>query len=173
MNYKAKSKTANSSENESMEEKTAKTRKCELNEPRPMSRTLPYALLRAREGTMALFRPMLARHGLSEQYWRVIRILHEFGELDIGQLSQHSLILGPSLSRMVKTMQSRKLIVISNDKLDQRRTMLRNSAKAEHLMHKVTADAALIYNEIEQDFTPDDMEKLLGYLEILTKRKSS
>lgn len=142
-------------------------------EPRSMSRTLPYALLRAREGTMSLFRPMLAKHGLSEQYWRVIRILHEFGELDIGELSRHSLILGPSLSRMVKAMQVRKLIVISNGKQDQRRTMLRNSAKAEQLMHKVTADAAFIYEEIERDFKPEDMETLLGYLEVLGARKEA
>ena len=138
-----------------------------------MSRTLPYALLRAREGTMVLFRPMLAKHGLSEQSWRVIRILHEFGELDIGQLSRHTLILSPSLSRMIKTMQARKLIVASNGKLDQRRTMLKNSVKAERLMHKVTADAALIYEEIERDFTTRDMEKLLHFLEVLAKKKSA
>ena len=156
-----------------MEKKNTNARHSETTEPRSMSRTLPYALLRAREGTMALFRPMLAKHGLSEQYWRVIRILHEFGELDIGQLSQHSLILSPSLSRMVKAMQTRKLIVISNGKLDQRRTMLRNSAKAEHLMHKVTADADLIYEQIERDFTAEDMERLLRYLEILGTRKEA
>lgn len=179
LNYVAKNTTANSTEIGPMEDKTTKARKSEAAlaretlEPRQMSRTLPYALLRAREGTMALFRPMLAKHGLSEQYWRVIRILHEFGELDIGQLSQHSLILGPSLSRMVKTMQSRKLLVISNGKLDQRRTMLRNSAKSEHLMRKVTAEATLIYKEIEQEFTSEDMEKLLSYLEILARRKPS
>lgn len=138
-------------------------------EPRPMSRTLPYALLRAREGTMALFRPMLAKHKLSEQYWRVIRILHEFGELDIGELSGHSLILGPSLSRMVKTMQTRKLIVISNGKTDQRRTILRNSAKSEHLVHKIAAEAKLVYEKIERDFSKDDMERLLRYLEMLAK----
>lgn len=142
----------------------------ETIEPRPMSRTLPYALLRAREGTMALFRPMLAKHGLSEQYWRVIRFLHEFGELDIGELSRYSLILGPSLSRMIKVMQTRKLIVISNGKMDQRRTMLRNSAKSEQLVHKISAEAALIYEEIERDFSKDDMERLLRYLEMLAMR---
>ena len=140
-------------------------------EPRPMSRTLPYALLRAREGAMALFRPMLAKHGLSEQYWRVIRILHEFGELDIGELSRHSLILGPSLSRMVKTMQTRKLVKIRNGKADQRRTLLSNSAEAEDLIHKVTADVAMIYDEIERDFTAEDMEKLLSYLDKLAEKK--
>ena len=156
-----------------MEKKSTNAQHSEATEPRPMSLTLPYTLLRAREGTMALFRPMLARHGLSEQYWRVIRILHEFGELDIGELSGHSLILGPSLSRMVKAMQTRKLIVISNGKQDQRRTMLRNSAKAEELMHKVTADAALIYEEIERNFTAEDMARLLHYLEMLGARKEA
>jgi homoprotocatechuate degradation regulator HpaR len=141
-------------------------------EPRPMRRTLPYALLRAREGTMALFRPLLSSHGLSEQYWRVIRILHEFGELDIGELSHHALILGPSLSRMIKTMRTRKLVVVRNGRPDQRRTMVRNSAQAEQLIERVTMDSVSLYQEIERDFTPQDMDKLFHFLELLAVRRN-
>ena len=40
-------------------------------------RSLPMALLRARELLMERFRPMLSAHGVTEQQWRVLRVLHE------------------------------------------------------------------------------------------------
>ena len=42
-------------------------------------RSLPIMLLRAREAVMKRFRPMLKAHGLSEQQWRVLRVLNETG----------------------------------------------------------------------------------------------
>ncbi len=49
-------------------------------EARETGRSLPIALLRARESLMARFRPMLAAHGFTEQQWRVLRIV---GEVDV------------------------------------------------------------------------------------------
>ena len=37
------------------------------------SRSLPIALIRAREGVMAPIREMLAETGITEQQWRVLR----------------------------------------------------------------------------------------------------
>ena len=44
---------------------------------RAFSRSLPMQLLRAREAVMQRFRPMLHQHGVTEQQWRVIRVLVE------------------------------------------------------------------------------------------------
>ena len=45
--------------------------------PLDTRRSLPIALLRARETVMHRFRPLLASHDLTEQQWRVIRVLGE------------------------------------------------------------------------------------------------
>jgi hypothetical protein len=42
---------------------------------REFSRSLPMALLRAREAVMRQFRPSLRQHGLTEQQWRILRAL--------------------------------------------------------------------------------------------------
>jgi len=55
-------------------------------------RSLPIALLRAREAVMARFRPMLAEHDVTEQQWRAIRILGEAGPLDRAELSERCCI---------------------------------------------------------------------------------
>lgn len=67
--------------------------------PRETRRSLPIALLRAREAMMQHFRPMLAVHDLTEQQWRVLRVLAESGAKDATQLAELAQILGPSLSR--------------------------------------------------------------------------
>jgi DNA-binding MarR family transcriptional regulator len=52
-------------------------------------RNLPLLLLQARERVMARFRPILNEHGITEQQWRIVRLLLEEGPLEpreIGEL---------------------------------------------------------------------------------------
>ena len=49
----------------------------DVNLPRDTRRSLPMALLRARETVMARFRPMLAENDINEQQWRVLRVLDQ------------------------------------------------------------------------------------------------
>ena len=55
--------------------------------PPATSRSLPIALLRAREAVMGNFRPMLADFDVTEQQWRVMRVLSEAGRLDASDLA--------------------------------------------------------------------------------------
>lgn len=63
--------------------------------------SLPMLLLRAREVSMARFRPILAAHGLTEQQWRVIRALAEDNGLELKTLAARTLILKPSMTGIV------------------------------------------------------------------------
>ena len=47
-------------------------------ETRSIRRSVPIALIRAREAVMAHFRPLLAQRGYTEQQWRVLRVLEHF-----------------------------------------------------------------------------------------------
>src|ERR1700730_5819482 len=64
--------------------------------------SLPIALLRAREAVMSYFRPHHRKGGITEQQWRVIRVLHLDGETDATTLARRSYLLAPSLSRILK-----------------------------------------------------------------------
>ena len=65
------------------------------------SKSLPIAMLRAREAMMLSFRPILTKHGFTEQQWRVLRVLGEKGSSDAGQVAFDACILAPSLSRII------------------------------------------------------------------------
>lgn len=141
----------------------------DANGPRQTRRSLPIALLRAREAIIAKFRPMLARHDISEQQWRVLRILGEYGELDASQLAERALVLGPSLTRMIKTLLKTKLIAKRSDKTDGRRSLISITPKAIALIQEITPESAAIYSDIEKKFGIEQVEQLLDLLEAVTK----
>ncbi len=137
--------------------------------PRQTRRSLPISLLRARESVMAKFRPMLARHDMNEQQWRVIRILGESGELDASELAERALVLSPSLTRMLKSLKVRKLIALRKDKNDGRRTLISITPTGKDLINEISPESAQLYRDLEKAFGHDEMERLLDMLEAVSK----
>lgn len=133
--------------------------------PRLTRRSLPIALLRARETVMGKFRPMLAEHDINEQQWRVIRVLGEAGELDASELADRALVMAPSLTRMLKALKGRGLIVIKKDKKDGRRLLISLTPDALDLIRIISPKSAAIYRGIETAIGHDELETLLDLLE--------
>lgn len=96
--------------------------------PRPTPfthRNLPLLLLRAREALMQHYRPGLRAHGLSDQQWRVLRVLREHeGGLETGRLAQQAYILGPSLTGMLARMEKSGLVARQRCPDDARRSLV-------------------------------------------------
>ncbi len=88
---------------------------------RDFTKSLPMALLKARESVMDYFRPLLREHNVSEQQWRVIRALRDREGADATQLSKTCLILTPSLTRIIKMLEQRGLVERFAVEGDQRR----------------------------------------------------
>ncbi len=89
-------------------------------------RNLPRLLLQARESVMAHTRPSLREHGLSDQQWRVLRVLGEHGTVETGRVAREAYILGPSLTGVLTRMERDGLIRRERDPADQRRTVVRS-----------------------------------------------
>ena len=85
------------------------------------TRSLPFVLLRARENIMSPIRRMLADSGITEQQWRVLRVLSEYGSRDITEVSERACLLLPSLTRIMRTMADKGLITRCQDESDRRR----------------------------------------------------
>ena len=129
--------------------------------------TLPIALLRARETVMERFRPMLHRHDVTEQQWRVLRVLDEAGVMDASDLAKGAAILAPSLSRILKTLETRGLIEMHKDPGDGRRAVIRLSATGATFLAEAAQESAEIYAEIESLLGRDRIESLLDDLDSL------
>lgn len=128
---------------------------------------LPMALLRSREALMRHFRPMLASHDMTEQQWRVIRVLGEGGPLDATEVGLRAFILGPSLTRIIRLLEDRTLILRSRDSADGRRVMLELSMAGRRLLDEVAPHSRDIYERVETAFGSEKVEALLALLDEL------
>lgn len=131
----------------------------------PTSRTLPIALLRAREAVMERFRPMLSAHDITEQQWRVLRVLEERGARDATELAWSACILGPSLTRILRALEARELIRITRDPQDGRRSIIELSQAGRDFIVAITPESRKVYAEIEARLGAARIEALLDELE--------
>ncbi len=136
---------------------------------RNFSHSLPMALLRAREQVMERFRPVLREHQVTEQQWRVLRALMEVEEIEVTQLAKSCFILSPSLSRIVRDLEARKLIRRRPDPNDNRRGLIMISDKGRALFNDVAPHSEKGYAEIAETVGLDKIEELYRLLEHLEK----
>lgn len=139
------------------------------HEMRPFARSLPMALLRAREAAMCRFRPMLADHELTEQQWRVLRALAEASDsATVGELAEHTFLLGPSLSRILANLEGRGLVERRANESDHRSALLSLSRSGRDLVALVAPRSERIYAAIEAEFGTARLAALLEELAALS-----
>lgn len=132
---------------------------------RPFDASLPMALLRAREATMKLFRPLLLRHDITEQQWRVLRALtSNEGPVDAGELAAATFLLAPSLSRILVNLDGRGLITRTVDPDDQRRSLIRLSTQGSDLVRAIAPESEARYERLEAAFGTARLRELLDEL---------
>jgi len=135
--------------------------------PHHTRRSLPIALLRAREAVMGHFRPMLAQHEITEQQWRVIRILAEAGQVDATEMAEKAFILAPSLTRIIRSLEERGLITKHKDADDGRRVLLEIAPPGMKVIAEVGPESRAIYASLEAKYGKERVEKLLDMLDDL------
>tara|TARA_B110000438_G_scaffold59330_1_gene59476 strand:- start:76 stop:477 length:402 start_codon:yes stop_codon:yes gene_type:complete len=121
-------------------------------------------LLKAREAAMSRFRPMLRKHGLTEQRWRVIRAIHEHGKIDASELAMRSFLLSPSLTRILKYLKDEKIVLRSGDNNDLRRSVFSLTEKGNKIITDVAPETEYLYQEIESLFGTDKFNQIFALL---------
>ena len=134
---------------------------------RRTSRSLPIALLRARETVMGPIREMLAQSGINEQKWRVLRVLDEEGPMEQTALAARACLLLSSLTRILKTMESEGLLSREADRADRRKSIVSVTDKGRGLIHAHLPQAEAIFATLTARYGSERMEELLDLLEEL------
>lgn len=122
---------------------------------------------------MAHFRPMLARHGVTEQQWRVLRVLAESGPLEATELANRASILPPSLTRIIKALVERQFIRRGKVKEDGRRAVLAITPAGLALIEQLAPERRSIYASIEARYGAERHQQLLDLLEALIESETS
>jgi homoprotocatechuate degradation regulator HpaR len=134
------------------------------------SRSLPIALLRARERVMGPIRTMLMDAGVTEQQWRVLRVLQESGPLDPTRIAYQACLLLPSLTRILQKLEDKGLLQRKPDKTDGRKQVVQITSEGETLIAANLDASIALMEQIRVQMGPDRYEALLELLNSLDTR---
>lgn len=137
-----------------------------MTTPRP---SLTLTLLQAREATMAFFRPALNAHDLTEQQWRVIRILKQHGELENYQLAELACILKPSMTGVLGRLERDGLVRRQKAAQDQRRVFVSLTEGGEACFASMKEGMEANYQKIQAQFGEEKLQQLMGLLNDLKR----
>lgn len=126
-------------------------------------RSLTVALLRARESTMRRFKQFADAQDLTLPQWRVLRALADGDPLDAGTLCQRCVILPPSLTRILRALADRGLIV-QVPCSDARRHRVTITPAGQELFDGLVVQSEGTRREIDAAFGPERMQLLLDML---------
>ena len=125
-----------------------------------MHDSLTIALLQAREAAMSYFRPIVKRHNLTEQQWRIVRILAESPSMDF-----HDLAYRPSLTGILTRMERDGLVLRLKPINDQRKLYISLTKEGQALYNRAQTQIEEAYRQIEAQFTAEKMQQLTHLLE--------
>lgn len=135
----------------------------------PYRESLAGVLLAAREAAMAPFRPMLRDAGVTEQQWRVLRVLDNQGPTDPTRLANLALLYSPSVARILRELADRKLIIRKQDPTDLRRAVISLSNSGRALIRETSRYTVRALNEYTERFGAERLERLIDELRAFTE----
>ena len=146
---------------------TQKIRAAEASATPFRHRNLPLLLLRAREGVIAHFRPILNANGVTEQQWRIVRALLEGGPLEPRQIGEVCRISSPSLAGVLTRMDDMGLVKRERVAEDQRRVKVSLTAKSRALAAAMAPQIEAVYAAIEAHIGSDLVQRFYATLDEL------
>ncbi|MDX1782091.1 MAG: homoprotocatechuate degradation operon regulator HpaR [Thalassovita sp.] len=132
--------------------------------PTDTNRSLPIALLRAREKVMGPIRQMLAKAGVTEQQWRVLRVLDERGTLDPTEIADRSCLLLPSLTRILQTLEAKGMILRRPHPTDRRKQQISITDAGRKLILDNLEESQRLNAWLRDAFGQDKLDALLDLL---------
>jgi len=128
-------------------------------------RNLPHLLLITRETLMDRFRPVLREHGVTEQQWRIIRVLSDVGALPLKEIVTRCQIFGSSLTGIITRMEAQNYVRRIAHAEDGRITLISLTPKARRLLDTMQPLIDAIYEDLETQVGKPRLAALVAMLD--------
>ena len=132
---------------------------------KPFDTSLPMILYRTLDAVMPVFRAIFARFGLTEQQWRVLRVLWERDGRPLLALAEATLIQAPSLVGVVDRLQRDGLVRRRRSRHDRRVVRICLTGRGRNLESQVIPLVDAAYSHLERAVTGGEWATLLATLE--------
>ena len=137
------------------------------------SRSLPMLLYRALDAVMPRFRRIFNEFGLTEQQWRVLRVLWEHDDIAFGDLAEQTLIPAPSLVGVVDRLARQDLVARRRSEADRRNVFVHATDEGRALHRDVQPRVDAAYAELKRSISDEEWNRLITSLERLAATDSA
>ncbi len=135
------------------------------------SHSLPMALYRTLDAVMPRFRKIFNEFGLTEQQWRVLRVLWDEQAMTLNRLAALTLIPAPSLVGIVDRLERDQLVIRQRSEVDRRKVNVVLTSQGSALEGDIMPRVASAYAELKQTVDPETWDRVLeGLNAIATTR---
>ena len=122
---------------------------------------------------MSRFRPVLNQHGVTEQQWRILRVLLDEDGLEPRQLCERCLISSPSIAGVLMRMEEAGLIKRERMEHDQRRVKVTVTATTKKLGKSIAPIIEREYLELEKKVGVKQLQQVYDILDTLLQNLDS
>ena len=118
---------------------------------------------------MAPYRQMLSKIGVTEQQWRVMRVLDERGRMDPKEIAEAAFLLNPSLTRIMQLLEKKGLIARKGNPEDRRRVHVEITAAGRDMLVAAQPESLEIAEKLRARVGQDKLDELLDLLNSLAE----
>ena len=137
------------------------------------SRSLPLVLYRALDAVMPRFRAIFNDFGITEQQWRVLRVLWDLEDTAFGELARLTLIPAPSLVGVVDRLEAAGFVKRERSSSDRRQVRVQATAKGRELIEKILPRVANAYADLKRCVDGETWDGVLDGLESIAEQQKA
>ena len=130
-------------------------------------RNLPLLMLQAREQVIGRFRPVLNAHGITEQQWRIVRVVLDAGALEPREIGELCRLSSPSLAGVLARMEDIGFVRRKRLADDQRRLRVSLTPRSRALASRIAPQIEAVYARVEELLGKEFCEHLYRALDDL------
>jgi homoprotocatechuate degradation regulator HpaR len=135
------------------------------------SHSLPMALYRTLDAVMPRFRKIFNEFGLTEQQWRVLRVLWDLEAETLNRLAALTLIPAPSLVGIVDRLERAELVTRQRSEADRRKVNVVLTSQGAALEDNIMPRVASAYAELKQSVDPETWDQVLEGLNAIASTR--
>ena len=133
--------------------------------PVSFDQSLPMILHRTLDAVMPDYRELFARYNLTEQQWRVLRVLWSSKKVTSVELSNRTLIPAPSLVGVLDRLEKKDLVTQVRSVEDRRAVVVVAPAQGQALEEEVSPQVAEIDRQLRASVTAEEWRMMEQVLE--------
>lgn len=134
--------------------------------------SLPMLLYRALNVVMPRFRELFSEYGLTEQQWRVLRVLWDGDSIAQNELTERTLILAPSLVGILNRLEAQGLVTRTRSTTDKRQVHVALTRQGKSLGKRIAPALEAIHKEIDATMTASTRRGIYACLNELAQTKT-